>query len=113
MEKVSISSKNGVRRGVSLPVLIFTIIVTATLVSGIFLLLQRHTETNPAQSTSTTASTAAASKPSAATTSTPGGSSIAAGTVVPASSPESLTNEQLFKLKAPSVVLLQIINQYG
>ncbi|MGA3370810.1 MAG: trypsin-like peptidase domain-containing protein [Terracidiphilus sp.] len=123
MDKESIVRKGEMRRGVSLSVLIVAVAVTAAIVSGAFLLLRRSPAPVPAQSAPVVtpgASQAAPTipKPSAALAATPEGSPVAAPVSAPAApapapAPESLSVEELVKLKSPSVVLLQVFNQYG
>jgi S1-C subfamily serine protease len=116
MDKESISPKGEVRRSVPLPVLVVAVAMTAAIVSGAFLLERRFPALVPAQPAS--AATPGASeegpilKPSAAD---PATSDASPGPVArgPAATPVNLTDQELFKLKAPSVVLLQVFNQYG
>jgi len=113
VEKESVDSKGGVRRGVSLPVLIIAVVVTAGIVTEGFLLQRRFAAAVPAQSNPAGSPvTGAVSKPSAAPSAAPDDSPGAAASA-PAPAPVTLTNEELFRLKAPSVVLLQVLDQSG
>ncbi len=113
MEKEIVDSKGGVRRGVPLPVLIIAVVVTAGIVTEGFLLQRRFARTLPAQSNPTGSPvTGSVNKPSA-TPSAAHDASPGAATAAPAPAPVNLTNEELFRLKAPSVVLLQVFDQSG
>lgn len=105
--------KGGIRRNVSLPALMIAVVMTAAIVSCVFLLQRRFTTSvSPQTALSGTSSISPINKPSAAVAATPNASpgNIASA---PAVVPVNLTDEELFKLKAPSVVLLQVFNQYG
>lgn len=113
MEKQGVDSKDCIRRGVSLQVLLFSIVATAVIVSGAFVLQHRTTANLPAQTNLTGAQvTSTASKPTAAFSATPNASQGTAASI-PTPVPVALTNEELFRLKSPSVVMLQVFDQSG
>jgi S1-C subfamily serine protease len=88
--------------------------MTAGIVSGVFLVQRRFTTAVPAQSTLTgTPVTGTVSKTAAALAKTTPETSPETAANTPAPAPVNLTNEELYKLKAPSVVLLQVFDQSG
>ena len=109
MDKESIVPKNEARRSVPFSVLALSVVVTAAIVSGVFLLQRRSTarvSTESHQVATPGASQAIPAIPKPSPT-----SSGTAGHSIPV--PVSLTDEDMFKLKAPSVVLLQVFDQSG
>jgi S1-C subfamily serine protease len=123
MDEKVIVPKSELRRGVPPIVLVAAIAVTAAIVSGAFLIQRRVPAPVPAQSATAVApgasqATPAVPKPSAASSATSAGSPVVATVSAPAApapapARESLSVEELVKLKSPSVVLLQVFNQYG
>jgi S1-C subfamily serine protease len=113
MDKESVASSGVVRRGVSLAVLIIAVLVTAAIVSGAFWVQRKFTATVTAQSVPVvTPVTGVVGKPSGAIAATSVGVPGAA-TSAPVPAPVNLTNEEIFRLKAPSVVLLQVFDEHG
>jgi V8-like Glu-specific endopeptidase len=83
-------------------------------ISAAFMALRRFDATVPAQpKPAGTTVSGSAIKPAAAPTAIPEASTRAAAGDPTAPSPGNLTDEELFRLKAPSVVLLQVFNQSG
>jgi S1-C subfamily serine protease len=116
MDKDSLDSRGGVQHSVSLRTLIFAVLTTASIVSGIFVLLHISPATVPLQTTPAgiPGTGGNASKPSAAFPDTHGSTGAEeTPSSAPAQAPKNLTDEELFKLEAPSVVLLQVFDQSG
>jgi len=95
------------RRGVSVSVLLIAIIATAALVSAAFLVQRRHPPAPHVvvpNSPLTTTEAAVPVQPASAPIATAAGNN---------SAPANLSDEQLFRVAAPSVVLLKAFDAFG
>jgi S1-C subfamily serine protease len=117
MDKEDITLKSGARRGVPPSVLALSVVLTAAIVSGAFLIERRITtrfskESHQSVTPGASQLTPTIPKPSAAPKGTVVGSS--SGTInFPIPAPANLTDEELFTLKAPSVLLIVDFDNSG
>ncbi|MGB6133822.1 MAG: trypsin-like peptidase domain-containing protein [Acidobacteriaceae bacterium] len=97
------------RRGVSVAVLLIAMLATAILVAAVFLIQRRHSPASHKAAANSPLAAAVTTTPALRAASKPASIPAAGGSPAPL----NLTDEELFRQAAPSVVLLRAYDQSG